>query len=504
MKFHPVRNAFLNFLFYYAVIFAVVQAANGAGSGKPYNVLVIIIDDFDAALTTVNNKAAPVQTPNMERLSRQGTWFTRAYCDAPACCPSRTALLTGVQTSKSGVYFNSQAYKRAGTFISDVTTLPGQFLAHGYLTAGFGKIAHNRYLEDDTGDYTPGYYKMFNKDVTFTETQLFKQVPAADAVPGPTASVKRIGKLPDDWDRDDPKKLQQDTEQANRTIELLGKTRNEPFFVVCGFWRPHVQWIVPKRYFDRYPLDKIELPPGYQANDLDDVPGPGRWLATHRGEHAAIVDAGFWKRSLQAYYASVTYVDEQVGRVLDALEKSPDRDRTIVVFFGDNGYHIGEKDHWTKFALWEKACHVPFSIFVPGFPNQKVATPVSLIDLYPTLNDLCKLKAPGHALDGIDLTPVLEGRSLERGAPVISTYGRGSHSLRDERYRYIRYRNGDEELYDLDMDPYEWTNLASDPELSGVKQGFQKWLPTENAPEVKMVPGGEEEVNNFPEEAFRK
>jgi len=267
-----------------------------------------------------------------------------------------------------------------------------------------------------------------------------------------------------------------------------------------------VSWTVPNRYFDRYPLESIELPPGYRADDLADVPPAARWLATHRGEHNFIVKRDIWKKCLQAYYASISYVDEQIGRVLDALEAGPNRDNTIVVFTSDNGWHTGEKEHWSKFYLSELACRVVFSISVPGLKPQVSQTPVGLIDLYPTLVSLCGLpKPPTHSLDGFDLTPILHGASSERGAPVLSTYGRGCHSLRDARFRYTRYRNGAEELYDHANDPHEWTNLAGDSRFAADQARLASALPATNAPDVVFASGKSmgQDANAWIDKAFK-
>jgi arylsulfatase A-like enzyme len=494
-----------------ACVAATATAAAAPGSavnpqtGRPYNVLFIIIDDHGPDLHDVFNAGSPVRTPNLQRLAARGTWFSRGYVDAPACCPSRTAFLTGVHATKSGVYYNNQAYRQSSSWIAEVQTLPGTFLKAGYLTAGYGKIAHNRFLEDDVADYTPGYYKMFNRaeDVTHTEGALRKQI-----LPGSKVQMWSEGwswgMLPDDWDRDDPTKLQQDTEFANYTIDLLEQPHERPFYVTCGFWRPHVSWLVPKRYFDLYPLDAITIPAGYRGDDLDDVPPAARLLATHRGEHDYIVTHGLWKKSLQAKYASVSYVDEQIGRVLDALENGPNNDDTIVVFAADNGWHTGEKNHWSKFYLSELACRVVFAISVPGLRPQVSETPVSLLDIYPTLIALSGLPGPPtHALDGVDLTPLLRGETTDRGRPVLSTYGQGNHSLRDHRFRYTRLRDGSEELYDHRYDPHEWTNLAADKRFAAVKDRLSAWLPGINAPDINPAPGGSPvDTNQWPEEAF--
>jgi arylsulfatase A-like enzyme len=478
--------------------------AAGAAPAKPFNVLFLIIDDHGAQLHDVAQRSL-VPTPNLQRLAARGMWFNRAYVDAPACCPSRTAFLTGVHAAKSGVYYNNHAYRRAAGPIAQVDILPQHFLRHGYLVAGYGKIAHNRFLEDDIPAFSPGYYKIFNRDVTHTDAALRRRV-----LPGTLRTMWspswQWGVLPDDWDRDDPAKLQQDTEQANRTIALLRQEHARPFFVTCGFWRPHVSWTVPQRYFDRFPLDRIEIPPGFLADDLADLPPAARWLATHRGEHAFVQQHDLWKKCLQAYYASVSYIDEQIGRVLDALEAGPHRDNTIVVLASDNGFHTGEKEHWSKFYLSELACRVVFSISVPGLKPQISRTPVGLIDLYPTLVSLCGLPQPStHGLDGFDLGPLLRGTSAERGAPVLSTYGPGNHSLRDGRFRYTRYRDGTEELYDHDRDPHEWRNLAADPMHASAKTRLARALPTADAPEVVFANGksmGRDE-NAWSDEAFK-
>jgi arylsulfatase A-like enzyme len=490
------------------VVCASVPAARAedAGATKKYNVLMIVIDDVAADVHSVG-RASPVRTPNIERLATKGTWFTRAYNDAPACCPSRTAMLTGVHSARSGVYYNTQPYTRSGTWIAKTEAMPAAFLRQGYLTASYGKLYHSRDQADHVAEFSPGYFKKHNAagDVSFPEAKLLKQIlPGSQReIPGKTSRNWTWGILPDDWDRGNPDAAQQDTEQADRTIRFLSETHDRPFFLACGFWRPHVPWTVAKRYFDMFPLDRIKLPPGYKAGDLDDLPKPGRWIANHRGEHAEIVAGGMWAKSLQGYYASLAYIDEQIGRVLDAVERSRYRDNTVVVFLSDNGMHLGEKDHWLKYALWEQTCRVFLSISVPGGPRQKIDTPVGLIDLYPTLVDLCGLKPPTtHALDGIDLAPMLAGKTADRGKLVLSTYGRGNHAVRDSRYRYIRYRNGDEELYDHERDPHEWDNIARDPATDAVKSRLARFLPAEDAPDVPEI-GIAGDLSRWQDEAFR-
>ncbi len=458
-----------------------------SGPRQP-NVLFILIDDHPAHMVSLLDESM-VRTPNMERLAARGTWFSRGYNAAPVCAASRAAFLTGVHPANSGAYYNAQNWRRTSAPIAQATTMQGHFRQHGYLTAGYGKIDHTPYQRETLDDYTPGF-RVLHRDRSQgikTDADLVPHIiPETLRVPDPDYLATRIGALPDDWDRDDPTKLQEDTVHADRTIKFLGMDHQQPFFVTCGFWRPHSERIVPKRYFDLYPLENVRIPESYLPGDLEDVPAAARWRATKRGTHAAVVNSGLWREYLRSYYAATTYVDEQIGRVLDALESSAYADNTIVIFASDNGYNAGEKDMWAKFALWEQTNRVVFAISVPGLPVQMSSTPVSLLDIYPTLLALCGLPAPGpQKLDGIDLTPVLKGERAERGQPVLSTFGQGNHSIRDERFRYIRYRNGDEELYDHFSDRHEWHNLAGNPAFAGIKSTMAGWLPKYNAPDIE-------------------
>lgn len=491
-----------------ALLALAIAARAGAGepAGSRPNVLFVLIDDHAANLTSVLNES-PVRTPNLERLAARGAWFYRAFCDAPVCAASRNAFLTGVHAAKSGVYYNSQGGRRTKAPIAQAITMQRHFLEHGYLTAGYGKIAHTGYQDDYVEDYSPGYFKghAVKKYVTYNDADLLRFVlPETVRIPDPGYLPTRFAALPDDWDRDDPAKFQQDTEQAERAVAFLRQKHEKPFFLSVGFWRPHSERIVPKRYFDLYPLEAVKLPPGYRPDDLDDVPAPGRWRATAQGTHAAVVNSGLLREYVRSYYAATSYVDDQVGRVLQALEASPYARNTLIVFASDNGYNAGEKNMWAKFALWDQTCRVVFGISGPGISPQFCPTPVSLIDIYPTLLQLCGLPRPAsHTLDGVDLSPILRGERIERGKPVLSTYGLGNHSICDWRFRYIRYRNGDEELYDHESDRYEWTNLAADPRYAAVKARLARALPAVDAPEVEPArPWDGSELNAAAYEKF--
>lgn len=477
----PIPGQALAPLLLAALFLSMAGAADDAEIRR--NVLMIVIDDAAPQLHSVGQDG-PMRTPNLERLAERGTWFRQAYCAAPACNPSRAAMLTGVEPSRSGIYYNSQ--KSPETWIAGAETLVARFRGAGYLAAGYGKIAHA--MVASVPDYSPGFARPHNSSahVRHRDSDLFAHLLPGTLRDGGTESFS-LGKLPDDWDRDDPEKWQQDTEQAERAIALLSQPHDGPFFLGVGFWRPHVRFAVPARYFDRHPLEEVEVPTGYHPFDLEDLPPRGRLMSWSDRHHVEIVKRGMWRELIQGYCAAMSYVDEQIGRVLDALEASEHAENTIVVFLSDNGMHLGEKNHWLKYTLWEQATRVFLSISVPGFPRQALDTPVSLVDLYPTLAALTGIGRPAHDLDGIDLTPLLVGESDERGRPVLSTWGRGNHAIRDGRYRYIRYRNGDEELYDHRADEHEWRNLATDPALAPVKARLSGYLPEADAPNVRKT-----------------
>jgi arylsulfatase A-like enzyme len=270
---------------------------------------------------------------------------------------------------------------------------------------------------------------------------------------------------------------------ASWACEVLGRRHEKPFFLAAGMFRPHIPWFVPQKYFDMYPLESIVLP-AVKEDDLADVPPFARRVALNQhSRHDLVVSSGNWKKAVQAYLACISFSDAMIGRMLDALEKSPERDNTIVVLWSDHGYHLGEKWHWHKQSLWHRATHVPLIMAVPGVTKAgtRCQRPVGLIDLYPTLTELAGIGTPGP-LDGVSLRPLLAEpeRSWER--PALVTYGRGNHAVRSERWSYIRYHDGGEELYDRRQDPQEWINLAGRAELAGVKNELRRWVPTQEAP----------------------
>jgi arylsulfatase A-like enzyme len=285
---------------------------------------------------------------------------------------------------------------------------------------------------------------------------------------------------------DKPESAYGDVMAVDWAIERLQREAERPLFLTVGTFRPHIPLYVPRRYFDMYPLDEIRLPE-VPEDDLADIPPEGQKLAAaRRADLDKTIQAGQWKHFVQAYLASITFADDQFGRLLDALDSSPLADNTIVVFWSDHGWHLGEKRHVHKATLWEEATRVPFIVAGPGLAQGARCTrPVSLLDIYPTLNEFCGLPEKPE-LEGESLVPLLRDPNVERSTPALATLYPGQHAVRSERWRYIRYSDGSEELYDHSNDPNEWTNLAADPQYESVKREHARWIP---ATEVPPAPG---------------
>ena len=460
-----------------ALLFALLTAAVAAKADAP-NVLFIAVDDLNDWIEPMGGHPQ-ANTPNFARLARRSTLFSRAYTAAPACNPSRAALMTGVAPYRSGVYQNDQAWRPA---MPDVETLPQAFMRNGYWAGGSGKIYHGVYPDPASWhEYWPS--KSLQRE--------------ADPLPPKRPANGISGTDNFDWGPLEAATAEMsDAKVAAWVAAKLGETHAKPFFLACGIFRPHLPWYVPRNYFRRFPLERIELPLVFNS-DLADVPQAGVRMARPERDHASVVEHGQWKRAVQAYLASMSFADDMLGRVLDALDESGYADNTIIVLWGDHGWHLGEKHHWRKFALWEEATRVPLMISVPpGAPGLPEGTrdgaisprPVSLLDLYPTLLELAGL-APAGKLDGRSLVPLLRNPELP-WRPAVMTYGRLNHAVRSEDFRYIRYADGSEELYDHRADAMEWTNLAEDELYAEVKRDLAAWLPDTNAPERPEQPAG--------------
>ncbi len=451
---------FLNAAFFsFAVILTstlVTQIHAASESSDRPNVLFLAIDDLND-WTGFLGGHPQARTPNLDRLARRGTVFTRAYCSAPACNPSRVSLLTGIRPSTSGVYHNSQPWRPV---LPDAVTLPKHFQKAGYRVAGGGKIFHGRF-----------------KDPASWETYFNRP---SDPLPDrrPVNGIRPATHF--DWgpvQADDC--AMADHRVVDWAIGQLRKKDDRPLFLAVGLFRPHLPWYAPEKYFEQFPLDEIQLPKVID-DDLADIPAAGRNVARPERDHRKVVQARQWHHAVQGYLASISFTDYQVGRLLAALDNSRIAKNTIIVMWGDHGWHLGEKEHWRKFALWEEATRVPIVIAAPGYDgSQRCARPVTLLDLYPTLVDLCGLP-PNERLEGTSLRSLLKEPEASWDRPAITTFGRNNHAARSERWRYIRYSDGSEELYDHEKDPLEWKNLAGDPSLDGIKRDLAAWFPTNN------------------------
>jgi arylsulfatase A-like enzyme len=460
---------------------APVREPGGPG-GEPLDVLFIAVDDLNDWVGYLGGHPQ-TSTPNIDRLAARGMAFMNAHTPAALCNPARTALLTGLRPSTTGIYGNAPDWRTVDRF-GGIATLPRFFRDHGYRTFGAGKIFHAH-------TFGPAGFAG-NNDTTAWHAfypALDRQLPDEVAPPTRPANGNPIDRN-FDWGAVvvDDRAMGDGQDVAWIERQLLADPGG-PRFVAAGIYRPHLPWYVPQAYFDMHPLDEVELPV-VTDGDLDDVPEIARsgtfnsvelfeWtVAEHR-----------WREGVQAYLASVSFADAMVGRLLDALDRSGRADRTIVVLWGDHGFHLGEKGRWRKSTLWEESTHVPFIVVVPGVttPGSRTAAPVSLMDIYPTLAELADLDVPAH-VEGLSLVPLLEDPALSWEHPVLSTYGYRNHAVRSSRYRYIRYRDGSEELYDHAADPHEWRNLANDPNLASVKAELARSLPSYDAEDLFRPP----------------
>jgi arylsulfatase A-like enzyme len=433
-----------------------------AAADQRPNVLFIAVDDLNDWVHHLGGHPQGL-TPNIDRLAARGVTFARAHCAAPLCNPSRAALMSGLRPSTTGVYVNSTDWRKV---ITTTPTLPMHFVANGYYVAGAGKIYHDNWRRD--ADWSE-YLTNRKRD------------------PQPKGDDRGVGGIvfaPTDADDAD----MQDYETVSWIIERLGTQHDKPFFLACGLHKPHMPWFVPRKYYDLFPLDKIILPKVI-AHDLDDIPAAGVKMARPEGDHRQIVESGRWKDAVQGYLAAIAFADAMIGRLIDALDRSPARDNTIVVLWGDHGWHLGEKEHWRKFTLWEEATRAPLIFVAPGVSRAASVCnrTVDFMGIYPTLCDLCGLSAPTH-IEGKSFKSLVANPAAPWDQPALTTYMCNNHSVRSEHWRYIRYNDGSEELYDEDNDPMEWTNVAGKPELAPIKAELARYLPKTNARDA----GGDE------------
>jgi arylsulfatase A-like enzyme len=437
---------------------------------KP-NVLFIAVDDLN---DWIRPYGGPIKTPHIGQLAKRGTLFTRAYCPSPACNPSRVELMTGMSPSTTGIYGNQTDWRKA---LPDVVTISQHFMRNGYWAEGAGKIFHhhnNNAFHDDASFH---HFFKLQKD-PYPEAHLNGITNwVGGRGGGPTPLVYDWGPWPPDEEQ------APDVKTVNYAVQFLQQKHDRPFFFAAGIYRPHSPFFAPQEYFDQYPDGDLAMPEAPE-DDRDDLPSGGlQMLADGKPFlYKTMTASGQLRKAIQAYQACATFADDQIGRLLDALDDSPYRDNTIIVLWSDHGFHLGEKQHWEKFALWEKATRTPFIIVAPDVtkPGSICEFPVSLLDLYPTLIELCGLQIRPE-LEGKSLLPLLHDPEGPWDRPAVMTYGKGNHAVRSQRWRYIHYADGSEELYDHDSDPNEWHNLAHEPEHQQTIQELKKWLPKKNA-----------------------
>lgn len=426
---------------------------------KP-NVLFIAVDDMNNDLGCYGHPF--VKSPNIDRLARMGTRFDRAYCQFPLCSPSRSSLMTGLRPDTTQVYDLKKHFREV---MPNVVTLSQLFKNNGYFAARVGKIYHYG-NPGDIGtpglDDPPSWSHTVNpsgRDKTEIEKDIINYTPKTGLGSAMCFLSDKDGK---DEDHTDGK-------VATETIKLLEKNKGKPFFIAAGFYKPHTPYVAPKKYFDLYPLDKIQLPK-VPENFLKDVPTAS--LESTKPWPNFGLDDSKTREVTQAYYATISFVDAQIGRVLDAMDRLKLWDHTIVVFWSDHGYHLGQHGLWMKRSLFEGSARVPMIIVAPGAKGRGKPSPrtVEFVDLYPTLADLANLTPPKN-LAGKSLKPLLENPKASWDKPAFTQVwrkGYSGHSVRTERYRYAEWDNGKAgaQLYDYEKDPNEKRNLVNDPKYA--------------------------------------
>lgn len=433
-------------------------------TAKP-NVLFISVDDLNDWVGCLNG-SPDAKTPNIDRLAQQSVLFNNAHCQVALCNASRVSVMTGLYASTSGVYGNTS--KSGGEAYHQAKHMPVWFQEHGYRTMCMGKIYHN-----DHGK--KAYWNEIGP----------KTLRWGPEPPNGRQFTKRFGEDAKDtlaWAALDIEEGGMPDEQiAAWGIEQLNCEHDKPFFLSLGFYKPHTPMTAPKRFFDRFDRSKLTLPEILE-NDLDDVPNIGRkWVLDRQpiiAEDAVRQYSPTYRRELvHAYHACVALIDDCIGQVLTTLDNSPHADNTVVVLWSDHGWHLGEKYHWRKWMPWEESTRSLMIVRNPkSAGNGKVCSrTVGLIDIYPTLADLCGLQPP-QQLQGLSFESLLDDPSADWQRPALTSTKAGNHTVRSERWRYIRYVDGSEELYDHKTDSNEWHNIANQPQLDEVKQQHAEWI----------------------------
>lgn len=427
------------------------------------NILMIAVDDLNSFIGEMGHPDAI--TPNLDRLIKKGVLFTNAQCQSPMCSPSRTAIMTGLRPSTTGIYgfIADDKIKGVNEATRNAKMMHRYFQEQGYYTMGIGKIYHiyaPKDLFDESGGRAKGFGPYAKQNFHWD-----KKKTSTDWGPFPNED----NQMPD-------------YHTAEWAAERLNREYDQPFFLSVGFLRPHVPWYVPQKWFDLYDTAKLTLPP-YLETDREDLPQIALEiddLPMMPTTEWALAN-GQWKNILQGYLASVSFVDHYIGKVLNALEQSKHAKNTIIVLWSDHGYRLGEKNTFAKVALWNSATAAPLIYAGPGVPkNKKVTTPVELFSIYPTLTDLANLPAAKN-IEAESIYPLIRNPKMKWEKPAIVTWARNNHAIVTKDFRYIHYEDGSEELYALKKDPNEWYNLAENKAYVAIKERLAQFIPKTNA-----------------------
>jgi arylsulfatase A-like enzyme len=461
-----------------AVLFSLICFS--AMAEKQPDILMIAVDDLNDMLT-VYDSSNPIKTPNLERLAKRGTFFTRAYCAAPICNPSRMAILSGQRPTTTGIYGNHEVWSQ---ILPDRELLPQFFERQGYETIGVGKILHhNPRVAFDRREYP--LFQEFQPMVSEYQRLPFGGERRINEIMPEKAPRMRSPMY--DWGPTTEKMIDVDTVEyaESRMAEKPGKPR----FTAVGIFKPHIPFWSPPENYAKYPFQTLEEPPR-PADDFDDIPAGGKKFQEYLGFQYDYVTKeppeapGGIRTMIRSYQASADFADEMIGRVIDALDAGGRAENTIIVLWSDHGFHLGDKNTVTKHTLWEQANRSPLLIVAPGvsIPGSRVDAPVSLVDIYPTLVELAGYPVePSAKFDGESLVPYLKDPSRPATEPELMTLYPGNHAVRSANFRYIRYADGAEELYDERSDPWELNNLADDPAYASVLTEHRKYLPRHEA-----------------------